>query len=700
MGKPQYLFGVPANSQELNDMLVVGVSSGSHVAHLLSPNENGQEISEEVGNETDRLYTQDVTQAEVFSNASDLKTKEKFIATAKYIAKEYEENYANEEYKNYLISVKNYLTAKTHQAQQNALKQIDLAYKKNVAKHSALEEEFNKIPDDDPKAMELGDKLNSSVLCTQAMDNIAQMVLSETKGNLEVPKEEMEYMKSQKITEPDGNNFFDKGGFWQKSSKELFPHEPSPNDIKQGVGIQDCFLLSALVQMAEKNPQNIKDRMKDNEDGTVTVKFNDKNNGNKPVYVTVNKTVKQDAFGNNYYAASSLWVQMIEKAYVKFREQTNVASKGHTDITEKGFAKINRGESDQFLNAFDDKEYGTTNTKLPYNESMMKYINREPNSLPKNYMREERDMINTLKHGIEERGDIVTVGISPYNMNNVDYKSVGIRPGHAYTVRKFVTRNVDGVEKTFVQLRDPYASFKMGYNEEGLFENRSHEVKGFFNAGTDNMGTFEMEFRDFALTFDSYSGIPNQLYNEMMDIKFRSFGGKNTPTVEEIIADKIEDKNLDGTIRPDKSTNERYKEAEESLKNMKGFGAQPEPEPEQEPEPEPEGFAWKDVQRKQIENRLSEKNSFLDLRNKLADAYKELKSTDEWFVWTNTSKFNELRNNLKELNDMMSSCMKKTKNGEVFTQPDAIKSRQIAEKMQKVNALSINYIVLLIDNVL
>lgn len=52
----------------------------------------------------------------------------------------------------------------------------------------------------------------------------------------------------------------------------LFSHEPSFGDVKQRM-IGDCYLEAALVSQLHADPEKIKECMKDNGDGTVTVRF-------------------------------------------------------------------------------------------------------------------------------------------------------------------------------------------------------------------------------------------------------------------------------------------------------------------------------------------------------------------------------------------------------------------------------------------
>ena len=57
-------------------------------------------------------------------------------------------------------------------------------------------------------------------------------------------------------------------------NQSLFPHEPSIHDIQQRT-VQDCYMMSSLATIAHFTPEYIKQSMRDNGDGTVTVRFYD-----------------------------------------------------------------------------------------------------------------------------------------------------------------------------------------------------------------------------------------------------------------------------------------------------------------------------------------------------------------------------------------------------------------------------------------
>lgn len=142
-------------------------------------------------------------------------------------------------------------------------------------------------------------------------------------GNLQVPKEGAKLEEGEvpcHFVHAEGDKVFsfDKA-FEDAKDVPLFPHEPCPEDIKQGP-LGDCYMLSSLSAIAKLNPNAIKDMMVDNGNGTVTVRFYgrpavDINDPNKdvpmePIYVTVDKLNPTETGAYN-----CLWVQTIERAY-------------------------------------------------------------------------------------------------------------------------------------------------------------------------------------------------------------------------------------------------------------------------------------------------------------------------------------------------------------------------------------------------
>jgi len=133
-------------------------------------------------------------------------------------------------------------------------------------------------------------------------------------------------------------------------NQPLFSHEPSINDIAQG-GLGDCYLLAALSAVVNKNPQWIKDCMKDNGDGSVTVRLfqwekHGRNGGYKPKYFRLKKTVPK----GEPFASGSLWVQLLEKAYLVSKLKNSASPNTGTDYKE-----IEGGDETTFVSVLTGK---------------------------------------------------------------------------------------------------------------------------------------------------------------------------------------------------------------------------------------------------------------------------------------------------------------------------------------------------------
>ena len=99
----------------------------------------------------------------------------------------------------------------------------------------------------------------------------------------------------------------------------LFPHEPRYTDVSQGYSAS-CYFYSVIADICRLYPQKIRDMIKDNGDGTATVRlFGYKRKGHdytcEPVYVRVDKTIPQFG-GLDRLGEDCLWLNLIEKAYV------------------------------------------------------------------------------------------------------------------------------------------------------------------------------------------------------------------------------------------------------------------------------------------------------------------------------------------------------------------------------------------------
>lgn len=151
----------------------------------------------------------------------------------------------------------------------------------------------------------------------------------------------------------------DQTGQWVPVTGTLF----GPNgvdikhDLQQG-GDGDCWFLSSLAAIAERDPTFFQNHIKQNPDGTYTATFYD-DNGN-PVPITVDNTLPEDGNGNLLYAKTPdnvLWVAIYEKAYTIFRSQNG---SGHAYDT---YDDINGGWGGTGLHDLTGADSVSTQTK-------------------------------------------------------------------------------------------------------------------------------------------------------------------------------------------------------------------------------------------------------------------------------------------------------------------------------------------------
>ncbi|MFN8576138.1 MAG: C2 family cysteine protease [Candidatus Sericytochromatia bacterium] len=113
---------------------------------------------------------------------------------------------------------------------------------------------------------------------------------------------------------------------FKKTDEPLFPDgKVSPRDVKQG-SIGNCYAIAAIYSIAQKDPDAIKRMIKDNGDGTVTVRLFDKDGNGKisPKYIKMEKSTLE----TKEHAQDSLWVQMLEKAYASHKGSYQLIGQG------------------------------------------------------------------------------------------------------------------------------------------------------------------------------------------------------------------------------------------------------------------------------------------------------------------------------------------------------------------------------------
>lgn len=126
---------------------------------------------------------------------------------------------------------------------------------------------------------------------------------------------------------------------------ELFgAHGPKGADIRQG-GLGDCYFLASVAAIVADDPGAIQKAIRDNNDGTYSVRFYD--NDGAAVWLTVDSDLPVDANGNLAYARGvdsdgdgklEVWVPIMEKAYAAYKDLYGPADgiDGYADIGRGG----------------------------------------------------------------------------------------------------------------------------------------------------------------------------------------------------------------------------------------------------------------------------------------------------------------------------------------------------------------------------
>lgn len=318
----------------------------------------------------------------------------------------------------------------------------------------------------------------------------------------------------------------------------LFPHTPSPQDVQQFL-IGDCFLLATLSEIAAKHPEKIEEMIRDNHDGTATVRFYHRTqNGDgpdafSPFYVTVDKVA------NLGQARDSLWVQTIERAYTvsgllesqydlrnksvggvkpNVQDQTNdydaphpwgtygrvrpngwVPSFNIVDGSSSGIAMYTLLGNDA---AIKDKEISAgmfDNGNGPSSEADLPEI-----PVSRSVKSKEMKYVKTIKKAIKA-GGLACAGSCIGNGD--DSKEVaGIYKNHAYSVLGVVEKKIGQTTHYFVKLRNPHGGKGRDYqkttNERGeTILKPTTKGGGIFSKDEITDGTCYVEIRHFKHEF-------------------------------------------------------------------------------------------------------------------------------------------------------------------------------------------------------
>lgn len=283
----------------------------------------------------------------------------------------------------------------------------------------------------------------------------------------------------------------------------LFSHEPVVNDLKQRL-VSNCYMLAATAGIVNVSPELLKDCVKDNGDGTVTVRLYEKSvrlgekkmnqygkmrpeiiTEHKPVYIRVKKTIPRiNGTSADALSAGALWMQMIEKACAFYgrRKMVDIEGGGEKEeVMSKGYRSLWYGMGYEFVERLlgnAGRQVGVTDHE---DELFQDFCNLQ----------------NTKK---------------VYNTGSEDDAKKGLDTKHAYSI--IGAEEINGVR--YVKMRNPYSNHSLQYDKKG---NRSKAggLTSFSNGSDDTYGQFLMKYDEF---LDEFKFIfVNDLKKQTDDLK-------------------------------------------------------------------------------------------------------------------------------------------------------------------------------------
>ncbi len=234
----------------------------------------------------------------------------------------------------------------------------------------------------------------------------------------------------------------------QKNDTPLFCHEPRISDLNQGQ-VGDCYFIGTLAAVVNREPNLIKENMKDNRDGTVTVRFFKPAlfGDPKPIYVKVDKSIagNEESYKNGVNGA--MWGKLYEKAFVasglkKNRWFTRYTPKDiEMGLPEDASIYITGRKADTLFFVNSHKSYEKhRNPDSRAARRFKEHVNKVAAKL-RSATKEEKIMIGGTFREFQTEGEKTERG---------ERKFRGITSQHTYTILGLVKKE----GKDFVQLRN------------------------------------------------------------------------------------------------------------------------------------------------------------------------------------------------------------------------------------------------------
>ena len=276
-----------------------------------------------------------------------------------------------------------------------------------------------------------------------------------TKGELVVPP-------NTKVKKVKDTQFTSDYTFKDARDIELFPEKPMLSDLIQG-NIGNCYLIATLGSVLEADPTFIQKHMKDNGDGTVTVKLYTENffgEGYSPTYVTVDKTIAYNNEGRMVGSMGALWVKLYEKAIAAAGIKQSFFSAYNINLLDGGNSQDALGWITG-KRGKDDLENlstggGETCFQMPSN---WKYRDKKTNKIgyTNTFLHRVENVKKKLKKMLDRKAIVVAGAFrnlagSPGVGKNGENVRRGIAGQHSYTVLNM--EEING--ETYVRIRNPW----------------------------------------------------------------------------------------------------------------------------------------------------------------------------------------------------------------------------------------------------
>ncbi len=285
---------------------------------------------------------------------------------------------------------------------------------------------------------------------------------------------------------------------WEDRRDEpLFAHEPTVNDLRQGK-VSNCWMVTATTAAINLNPEIIKNCMKDNGDGTVTVRLytrkqdpTDRFYFSAPVYIRVKKETPKLITGGAVHTSGALWMQMLEKAaaFIGYKEPGKQdeklgynalwhGSQGDWIFALTGIYQEQIASMDRMSHTLSPSDKLASNGSLP-GYSKVSGMGDADLIHDENF---KNEVFNDILHA-KENGYAYLYGTASSNVE-------GMNSGHAYTV--LGAELLDG--KPYIRLRNPYANMNSEYTEKGKIYRTDSFLKSEMN---ETFGQFFITLEDF-----------------------------------------------------------------------------------------------------------------------------------------------------------------------------------------------------------